>query len=166
MREHTELYQALLSDVENSAEAISPPCRSKGGVGNRGQETAQFSSARTESFPSGIDSHGKQLFVGTACAQDAMAGGGPDLLCTLLFPAFLHVINSRPVGLFTGGYRRYRASGQAVDLHTERSGLAERCNRVTEEMRRCGGRIATLRREGCNVTDRPVANILIKFNDL
>lgn len=35
MREHTDLYRALQSDVENSAEAGRPPRRSKGGVGNR-----------------------------------------------------------------------------------------------------------------------------------
>jgi DNA replication protein DnaC len=36
MREHTELYRALQSDVEHSAEAGRPPRRSKGGIGNRG----------------------------------------------------------------------------------------------------------------------------------
>lgn len=36
MRKHTELYRALQSDVENSAEAVRPPRRSKGGIGNRG----------------------------------------------------------------------------------------------------------------------------------
>jgi len=36
MREHTDLYRALQSDVENSAEAGRPPRRSKGGNGNRG----------------------------------------------------------------------------------------------------------------------------------
>ena len=36
LREHTDLYRALQSDVENSAEAGRPPRRSKGGVGNRG----------------------------------------------------------------------------------------------------------------------------------
>jgi DNA replication protein DnaC len=36
MREHTDLYRALQSDVEFSAEAGRPPRRSKGGVGNRG----------------------------------------------------------------------------------------------------------------------------------
>jgi DNA replication protein DnaC len=36
LREHTDLYRALQSDVENSAEAGRPPRRSKGGIGNRG----------------------------------------------------------------------------------------------------------------------------------
>jgi DNA replication protein DnaC len=36
MREHTQLYRALQSDVENSAEAVRPPRRSKGGIENRG----------------------------------------------------------------------------------------------------------------------------------
>jgi DNA replication protein DnaC len=36
MREHTELYRALQSDVENSSEAVRPPRKSKTGIGNRG----------------------------------------------------------------------------------------------------------------------------------
>ena len=35
MREHTDLYRALQSDVENSAEAVRPPRPSKGRMGNR-----------------------------------------------------------------------------------------------------------------------------------
>jgi DNA replication protein DnaC len=35
MREHTELYRALQSDVENSSEAVRPPRKSKAGIGNR-----------------------------------------------------------------------------------------------------------------------------------
>lgn len=35
MREHTDLYRALQSDVENSAEAVRPPRPSKGRIGNR-----------------------------------------------------------------------------------------------------------------------------------
>jgi DNA replication protein DnaC len=35
MREHTELYRALQSDVENSSEAVRPPRKSKTGIGNR-----------------------------------------------------------------------------------------------------------------------------------
>ena len=35
MREHTELYRALQSDVENSSEAVRPPRKSKTGTGNR-----------------------------------------------------------------------------------------------------------------------------------
>lgn len=38
-----------------------------------------------------------------------------------LFPLFWLAINSRPIGLFTGNYREYRGSGQAIDSHTERS---------------------------------------------
>jgi DNA replication protein DnaC len=36
MREHTDLYRALQSDVENSSEAVRPPRKSKAGIGNRG----------------------------------------------------------------------------------------------------------------------------------
>jgi DNA replication protein DnaC len=36
MREHTDLYRALQSDVENSSEAVRPPRKSKTGIGNRG----------------------------------------------------------------------------------------------------------------------------------
>ncbi len=35
MREHTELYRALQSDVESSSEAVRPPRKSKTGIGNR-----------------------------------------------------------------------------------------------------------------------------------
>ena len=34
-----------------------------------------------------------------------------SVLSSLVLP----IINSRPVGLFTGGYRRYRGNGQAID---------------------------------------------------
>jgi DNA replication protein DnaC len=36
MREHTDLYRALQTDVENSSEAVRPPRKSKTGIGNRG----------------------------------------------------------------------------------------------------------------------------------
>jgi DNA replication protein DnaC len=36
MREHTDLYRALQSDVENSSEAVRPPRKAKTGIGNRG----------------------------------------------------------------------------------------------------------------------------------
>lgn len=36
MREHTDLYRSLQSDVENSAEAARLPRKSKGGTGTRG----------------------------------------------------------------------------------------------------------------------------------
>jgi DNA replication protein DnaC len=35
MREHTDLYRAFQSDVESSSEAVRPPRKSKGGIGNR-----------------------------------------------------------------------------------------------------------------------------------
>ena len=35
MREHTELYRALQSDVERSSEPVRPPRKSKTGIGNR-----------------------------------------------------------------------------------------------------------------------------------
>jgi hypothetical protein len=42
MREHTDLYRALQSDVENSAEAGRPPRRSKGGVGIETKKVRNF----------------------------------------------------------------------------------------------------------------------------
>jgi DNA replication protein DnaC len=36
MREHTDLYRALQSDVENAAEAVRPPRQSKSRIGSRG----------------------------------------------------------------------------------------------------------------------------------
>ncbi|MBS0422249.1 MAG: IS21-like element helper ATPase IstB [Proteobacteria bacterium] len=36
MRQHTDLYRALQSDVENPAEAVRPPRQSKSRIGNRG----------------------------------------------------------------------------------------------------------------------------------
>jgi hypothetical protein len=48
----------------------------------------------------------------------------------------------------------------------ERGEMAERCNRLVEEMRRFGGRIATLRREGCNGTGLAVADISMEFKKL
>jgi len=36
MRQHTDLYRALQSDVENPAEAVRPPRQSKPRIGNRG----------------------------------------------------------------------------------------------------------------------------------
>jgi len=35
MREHTELYRALQSEVKNSAEAVTPTSKSKTGIANR-----------------------------------------------------------------------------------------------------------------------------------